>query len=124
MLDPLPGFINDIISKIYQTVSIDSEPASISYASLLNSRLKAKVDEILGGLFFDSGQLKLTPKGSDVAKMYASSRIQTDCLQKVLNIDYSDPYAAYGSTAKCYPTTYMTQMQLHENFVQDVFLDA
>lgn len=75
--------------------------------SIFNEKLKAKADEVLGLLFFDSIQLKLTPKGSDVTKMYASSGIDTSCFMKVLNLDYTDPYAVYGSSDKCYPNTYM-----------------
>lgn len=73
-------------------------------------KLKAKVQELFidkGGLFFDSIQLKLVPKGSKIPKMYASSNIDLSCFEKVMNLPYTDPYAFYDSSDKCYPKTYL-----------------
>ena len=87
------------------TVSIDGTNAN--YLSLFLVKLKAKADDIFGsGMFFDTIQLKLVPKGSMVPKMYASSDIDLYCFNKVMGISDSDPYAYYSSSEKCYPKTY------------------
>lgn len=110
-LDPMPGFINDLIGKVHKSVTIDTSPAiTTNYLTLFMDKLKGKVNELFvdsGGLFFDAIQLKLVPKGSDVAKMYASSNIDLSCFDKVMGLDHSDTYAYYGSSDKCYPKTYV-----------------
>ena len=57
-LDPLPGYINDLIDKVHKTVTIDTSPqTNTNYLSLFMDKLKSKVQELFidkGGLFFDS----------------------------------------------------------------------
>jgi len=105
----MPGYINDLIDKVHKTVTIDSN-AQTNYLTLFMAKLKGKANELFvdqGGLFFDSIQLKLAPKGSEVAKMYASSNIDLSCFDKVMGLDTTDPYAYYGNSDKCYPKTYL-----------------